>query len=143
MSLQVLLVDDDNMVIYLHKMLTRMSGLADEPLCFGEGKSALEYLSARYQEGTHYLVLLDINMPVMNGWEFLQAVQTTDFAGALSVVMVTSSIEQEDRDQARQFKQVVNFMEKPLNVETCKQILHLPELSNRIGKGTRPISPSL
>jgi CheY-like chemotaxis protein len=87
--------------------------------------------------------LLDINMPVMNGWEFLQAVQTTDFADSLSVIMVTSSIDQGDREQARQFKQVITFMEKPLNVETCKQILHLPELSNMIGKGTRPISPSL
>lgn len=143
MSLQVLLVDDDEMVIYLHKMLTRISGLAADPVCFGDGKATLDYLSSHYQAGNRYLVLLDINMPVMNGWEFLQAIQATAFAQALSVVMVTSSIDQVDRNQARQFKQVIDFVEKPLNVEVCKQMLLLPELADLTDNRFKPTTPSL
>ncbi|MGV3641986.1 MAG: response regulator [Adhaeribacter sp.] len=143
MSLQVILVDDDDMVIYLHKMLTRLSGLAADPLCFGDGKSALEYLTTQYQPGTQYLVLLDLNMPFMDGWEFLRLVQTRDFADSLSVVLVTSSIDQADRDQAREFKQVISFVEKPLNIATCRQIMDLPELRGRMETGAKPQNTSL
>ncbi|MGV3503443.1 MAG: response regulator [Adhaeribacter sp.] len=143
MSLQVILVDDDDMVMYLHKMLARLSGLAANPVCFGDGKSTLAYLTAHHQADSQYLVLLDINMPEMNGWDFLQAVQHTRFADALLVIMVTSSIDEADREKAREFRQVVTFLEKPLNVETCRQILHLPELKARMENNTNFQSPSL
>jgi CheY-like chemotaxis protein len=129
MSLQVLLVDDDDMVIYLHKTLLEMSSLS-VPVCFGEGKAALTYLHEQYQPGDTYLVLLDVNMPVLDGWQFLDAIQDKPFAAALKVIMVTSSIDNTDREKAFRYQQVIDFVEKPISLEYCKQIRLMPQLAH-------------
>lgn len=135
MDLQVLIVDDDEIVIFLHEVVVVKSGLSPAPLSFKDGKAALDYLQEQYQEGVHYLVLLDINMPIMNGWEFLEALQIEPCSSCVSVVMVTSSINGLDREKARQYKQVVDFVEKPLHLEACERIKHLPAFA---GSGDAP-----
>lgn len=130
MSLKVLVVDDDEVVIFLHKMMAVHSGLSPEPISFKDGKAAIEYLKEQYKEGDFYLILLDINMPVMNGWEFLDAIQTMPFSNLTSVVMVTSSIDSIDRDKAKQYTQVIDYVEKPLNIETCNRIKRLPQMAS-------------
>lgn len=129
MSLKVLVVDDDEVVIFLHKMMVEDSGLSPEPISFKDGKAAIEYLNEQYKEGDFYLILLDINMPVMNGWEFLDAIQTMPFSNLTSVVMVTSSIDSIDRDKAKQYTQVIDYIEKPLNLDTCNRIKCLPQIA--------------
>lgn len=130
MSLKVLIADDDEVVIFLQKMMVVHSGLSPEPISFNDGKAAIDYLNEQYKEGDSYLILLDINMPVMNGWEFLDAIQTMPFSNAVSVVMVTSSIDSKDRDKAKQYTQVIDYIEKPLNIETCNRIKRLPQIAD-------------
>lgn len=132
MGLKVLLVDDDVMIIYLNKMMVEVSGLSSDSVCFYNGKEAFDYLDAHYKAGDSYLILLDINMPVMNGWEFLDSIQTKPFAGSLAVVMVTSSVDKADRERAYQYKQVIDYVEKPLDQETCERIMLLPRLAGFI-----------
>ncbi len=126
MTLNVLIIDDDKMIILLHKVMVARSKLSESPLSFSDGKIALEFLSAEFVEDQHYLILLDINMPVMNGWEFLDAIQTMPFAQKLSVIMVTSSVDTGDKIKAKQYSQVIHFLEKPLKMDTCNYIKTLP-----------------
>ena len=128
MNLNVLIVDDDKMIIHLHKVMVARSKLCESPLSFSDGNLALEFLKAAFAEDQHYLILLDINMPVMNGWEFLDAIQDFPFAKKVLVVMVTSSVDTGDKIKAKQYSQVIYFLEKPLKMDTCNYIKTLPKL---------------
>jgi CheY-like chemotaxis protein len=132
MSLKVLLVEDDEVFMLLNARMVVKSGLCDEPLTFPDGKEALDYLEKHLYDDNSYLVLLDINMPVMNGWEFLDSIQSLRICGLISVVMVTSSIETMDQNRARQYPQVIDYFEKPLRLENFDRIKLLPKIASII-----------
>jgi len=77
------------------------------------GKELLEKLERTEVD----IILLDINMPVMNGWEFLDAVQEKHFRDKIFVAMVTSSINSQDANTAQKYPQVIDYIEKPLRKE--------------------------
>ncbi len=126
MSLNVLIVDDDKMITLLHRVIAVRSNLCENPLTFSNGKDAFEFLENDFTEDKHYLILLDINMPVMNGWEFLDAIQPMPFAHNVSVVMLTSSVDTGDKNRAAQYPQIITFMEKPLKTDGCIYLKSLP-----------------
>lgn len=129
MSLRTLIVDDDKSVRFFHKLIVTQSGLASMPLSFADGKEVFDYLHLHSQETDSYLVLLDVNMPVMNGWELLQAVKGQPYAQRLYFIMVTSSIDKADGDKAKLFDRVIAFVEKPITDEACKKIMALPAMA--------------
>ena len=65
-------------------------------------------------EKKKYMILLDLNMPVMNGWEFLEELEKTEIASQAKVAIVTSSIDSADRKKAKEFEMVEYFLSKPL-----------------------------
>lgn len=122
MDFKVVIVDDDSVVLFLHNLLIEKSILPSAEGSFKNGKEALDYISHDGVHQTPYLVLLDINMPVMNGWDFLEAIQKTDFKDNVYVAMVTSSINSNDVEHARQYPQVIDYLEKPLCKESCEEL---------------------
>jgi len=120
--MNVLIVDDDEMVIYLHEIMVKGSTLSANPLAFMNGKEALDYLEADNQDGQACLILLDINMPVMNGWELLDAINSRNFANKIFVVIVTSSVDSADRAKAGTYRQVIDYVEKPITVEALEKV---------------------
>ena len=129
MSLKVLVVDDDEIIVFLHNMIMEDNGMASDSLSFQNGKEAFDYLNSENNLNQTCLVLLDINMPVMNGWQLLDNIQSAPYAKNIHVVMVTSSIDTEDREKASQYPQVIAYFEKPLNNKSLKQIKELPQIS--------------
>ncbi|MFP5039462.1 response regulator [Parasediminibacterium sp. JCM 36343] len=129
MNLKVLIVDDDPTIKLLHRAIVVKSNLSAQPLVFGDGKAAFDYFSTQYDENENYLILLDINMPVMNGWDFLGAIQDFSFANKLRVIMVTSSVDSADKENAKQFPQVIGYLEKPLKVDACNFIKTIPAVA--------------
>ena len=65
------------------------------------------------------LVFLDLNMPVLSGWDFLDIVEQESLFGKfeVEVVIVTSSIDQEDRDKAKTYPCVKHYLTKPVNID--------------------------
>ena len=129
MNPKILIVDDDKMVTMLHKLMVERSKLGTNPKAFSDGKAALDFLNIEHDDSEHYLVLLDINMPIMNGWEFLDAVNEKSFANQLHVVMVTSSVDNGDKLKATQYPQVIGFLEKPLKIDNCNFIKTIPSVA--------------
>jgi CheY-like chemotaxis protein len=128
MKLKVLIVDDDEIILVLHKVRVRKSGLDTQPTCLLNGAEALDYIKANDDPDTHFLLLLDINMPKMNGWELLRALDSSNLKAKISVAMVTSSIDQNDRDLAAENKLVFGYFEKPLKdlaLQDVKRYLHI------------------
>ncbi len=122
MEIKTLIIDDDPIVIFLHKKIIQKCELAEDPLTFLNGKQCLDFFMKSASETENHLLFLDINMPVMNGWEFLNEIQKTAFANKVFVVLTTSSVDSYDRKKAGEYEQIISFLEKPLTVEKCREI---------------------
>lgn len=130
MKLKVLVVDDDDIVVMIHTTLIKKSKLDLNPLSFSNGKDVLAYLSGNQNPDQKYLVFLDINMPEVNGWDFMDAINIEAFTDQIFIVMVTSSINKIDKEKAKSYHKVIAFLEKPMKKEDCEQIMLLPEVSD-------------
>lgn len=119
----VMLIDDDEADNYYHRMVIERSGCADEIRCFQRAERALDFLDAAGERRPD-LILLDINMPAMNGWDFLDAYRDlAEFREDVVVVMLTTSLNPDDRARARTIDAVADFKIKPLDDAALTEIL--------------------
>lgn len=84
---------------------------------------ALEYLLSELPDPGEIIIFLDINMPVMDGWEFLDQLQSNEQLQAYRVIMVTSSTNDSDRQKAKSYAQISDFFIKPLNIEQLQALV--------------------
>ncbi len=115
MKLEVLIIDDDEIVILIQKKMIINSSFYDKPLSFKNGKLGLDYILSNKEKDTLYFILLDINMPVMNGWEFLDAINQSAVANQVLIAFVTSSASDSHKHKACQHTQVLRYVEKTIN----------------------------
>ena len=134
----VLLVDDNEADNYLHKIVLQESGVTDRVEIAMDGEEALEFLLARGREGAAAgqdsppeLIFLDINMPVMDGWVFLEEYDKLDdvLKSKIVFVMLTTSLNPADKIRAAKSNAIVDFLHKPLNLDMINKIMqeHFPE----------------
>ncbi|MFZ5551767.1 MAG: response regulator [Bacteroidota bacterium] len=128
----VLLVDDDEGTNFLNRMILEKTGVAEKIETVFNGKEALEYLTStgRYiKNGKTYpqpvLILLDINMPVMDGWEFMEAYHNLPDhqKGKIVIVMLTTSFNPDDRQRAEKITEISGYSNKPLSEQMLRDIL--------------------
>ncbi|WP_420154824.1 response regulator [Siphonobacter sp.] len=113
--MKVLIVDDDFIMLKLHQLRVINAGLSLKPQLFYNGREALNFLLAAEETDEQYLILLDLNMPIMSGWQFLEALQQQALRSTIRVVIITSSVDPADRQRAKDYPQVAGYLEKPLN----------------------------
>lgn len=124
----IMLVDDDANTNLLNEIIISKMNIAEEIIIFQNGKLALDFLTVKNKEEQFPqpdIILLDINMPLMNGWDFIEEYKKIDKdqkAGIL-VVMLTSSINYEDRDRALNSGVVTEFINKPLDEIMIREII--------------------
>jgi len=124
----ILLVDDDEINNFISiKLIKKAIPNADITACLN-GRFAIEELSAIQKDSPEKLpdfILLDINMPIMNGWEFLDEYKRLhiDPAGKSKIFIISSSVFSNDISKARSYALVKNFVSKPLSVEKIKEML--------------------
>ncbi len=123
----VLLVDDDRPTNVMHKWVIQKAECAKEITIAKNGQEALDFLTMP-KDGTYIepeLILLDINMPLMNGWEFLESYQKSNNIrkDAIIVVMLTTSLNPDDRMRAEQIDSITLFKNKPLSLPVLEEIM--------------------
>lgn len=129
----VMLIDDEEIDQKQYRRVLKRSGLVENIVSFSYADKALEYLKAN-PEQTFDVILLDINMPRMNGFEFLERV-TQELGPAFAhavIIMLTTSLNPGDRERALQFDVVRDFINKPLEVEdVARAVAVLAEVRDR------------
>ncbi len=128
MGVFVLIIDDDDGVRFFHKISVSQGNVSGDCLTFKNGQEAIDYLNAQRDENNTYLVLLDINMPRITGWDFLDAIKNENYSSRLFVVMVTSSVDPADRERAKAYKMVLKIVEKPISDEECKALFNFASI---------------
>ncbi len=124
-----LLIDDNPGDNVYHKIIIEEAGICNNIKVATDGIKGLEYLenSAKPEKQTDYpkpdLILLDINMPRMNGFEFLEKYQKLDEKIKSNTVigMLTTSLDPHDHEKAKIYKCVVDYFQKPLTTELVKE----------------------
>lgn len=123
----ILLIDDDEPTNFLHKLVIEESEITNKVLAVQSGQAALDYLTTAI-DGVYPqpdLIFLDINMPVMNGWEFLERYRQLEkkYQGGKVVVMLTTSLNPDDQAKARALNIIQDFKHKPLTQDMLKELL--------------------
>lgn len=123
------LVDDNEVDLFLQKRFIEISQFAREIREFNSPGAALEFLSSLDSHSFPEIIFLDLNMPLMSGFEFLTRFEVlpVEITGKARIVVVTSSGHTKDRNRAYQYKSVLSFITKPFNTR------HLEELREKLG----------
>ena len=101
--------------------------LSSEIVALNNGEEALNYLSQsenlkKNKENDNLVVFLDLNMPIMDGWEFLEKFENELYANYpnIKIILLSSSVDPSDIEKSNQFPMVFKFMSKPLSKEILK-----------------------
>ena len=118
------IIDDDPIYIFGVKKLIEIANFCESFLIFRNGEEAIINLNKIIQSGEKIpeVILLDLNMPIMDGWQFLDEFVKIETPKLITVYIVSSSIDPRDKDRAKQYENVSNFIVKPITIQSLKRI---------------------
>ncbi|WP_062053193.1 response regulator [Sediminicola sp. YIK13] len=122
----VCIIDDDPIFVYGTKVLLNYnSSFCSNIIVYENGKEALDDLRFMLKTNKEMpeVIFLDLNMPFINGWEFLDELKKMDLKKKIRVYVVSSSLDKMDEEKARKYDMVVDFINKPFTVNKLQQLL--------------------
>lgn len=120
-SMKIFLIDDNNIDLLISRKMLMKYDANLEVQEFSKAREAVVALQDE-QEGLPDLILLDLNMPGMNGWEFLEAIKDLG-RQPKHVYILTSSLDERDKSTSAQYKIVKGYITKPLTTASIEQVL--------------------
>ncbi len=125
---KVCVIDDDKIYIYGLKKLISIKELSPNLIEFYNGKEAIDFLTdPQNLNELPDIIFLDINMPVMDGWGFMESfVKIKPQLGKkITIYMVSSSINDDDIQRAKQITDVTDYVIKPISPDTLVELFRL------------------
>lgn len=124
-KINLLVIDDDDINIFIIKKIVEKTGYNIEMSAKGNAQQAVDYLSELISNNQQLpdLILIDINMPVMNGWEFIEAYQELDFKKDADLYILSSSVYENDIEKTKSYSSVKGFISKPLSIERLTELI--------------------
>ncbi|WP_336066117.1 response regulator [Mesoflavibacter sp. CH_XMU1404-2] len=118
------LIDDDEIYIFTTKKLINKIDFCEEVAVFQNGKEAIEAIkfTLRNKNELPDVILLDLNMPIMDGWQFLDEFIRIKSEKQIKIYIVSSSVDPSDIERANTYNMVSNYIIKPISREKLHEI---------------------
>ena len=134
---KVLCIDDDQITLVLCDLVIKKAGFAEEVIKATNGKEGLTWFSSYFKNNgsanhdAPKVIFLDLNMPVMSGWDFLEdyVMKYSDRLPDTKVVIISSTVNPEDFSRANRYELVIDFINKPLTTEGLQELMSNDVLS--------------
>ena len=126
---KILCIDDDAITLMLCKKVISKTGFSKETETAHNGEEALKYFDAIKKTGINnhtlpQLIFLDLNMPVMGGWEFLDSFCNTEYIefNQTPIIVLSSTIDPEDLERTKKYPMVIDFLSKPISTSMLEYL---------------------
>lgn len=121
------IIDDDKLTLKLMSILITKNNFCDEVLSFHNPQIALDSLKANCYNPKNLpdIILLDLNMPILDGWQFLDEFILVPFKKEIPIFIVSSSIDPADLEMAKKYKIIKSYITKPINAEKLNAIKNI------------------
>jgi CheY-like chemotaxis protein len=120
------IIDDDPIFVFGTKKIMKLANFCNSFMVFHNGEEAIQKLRPILESNGDSLpdvILLDLNMPVMDGWEFLDEFIKIPSPKEITIYIVTSSIDPHDIERAKDYDKISNYLIKPISSEKLHQIV--------------------
>lgn len=122
--MKVFIIDDEQVSIFITRGMLKLEGITKGVETFISAKDALQALIEKEKEDRPDVILLDLNMPVMDGWQFLDTIRAFEsgFMGKCKVYILTSSLDHSDLVRVQHYPAVAGYFHKPISIQDIKKI---------------------
>lgn len=121
------IIDDDRIYVFGLRKIMEINNFSDEIVVFPNGQEALNYLKSLLDKSELLpdVILLDLNMPVMDGWQFLDEFIKikNDLPRKITIYIMSSSIYKDDLERAKSYTEVTDYFVKPVKIKDLEQII--------------------
>lgn len=128
--MEIILVEDNLVTSMLHERVVQKVLPEAIVYKFSDGKSVYEFILSNNQPEKRYLILLDLTMRIMDGWEFLDAMLEHDTHCKMAVVVITTSVDPDDFFKSRDYPQIFGYFGKPFTIEQFQKVLQHDAIDN-------------
>ncbi len=120
------LIDDDRIFIFAAKRILKATNFCNNFTIYNNGAEALTGLRDIIKSGNNIpdLILLDLNMPIMDGWQFLDEFVKIENSKKITLYIVSSSIDPADTQKAKEYEQITDFILKPITKDALTEIVN-------------------
>lgn len=123
------MVDDDEVFVYAMKKLVQLKELSESFVTFNRVQEAINYLTSQASQADALpdVILLDVNMPELDGWDFLNEYQKlrSNLSKTPKIYMLSSSVSPDDHQRAEKNPDIEAFLIKPISKENLEKIFHV------------------
>ena len=125
-KLNLLVVDDDDINLFIIKKIVEKTGFDIDMVARSNGQQAIDYINEAIVQNNPLpkMSLIDINMPVMNGWEFIEAYEALAIEHKVDMYILSSSVYENDIEKTKSYKAVKGFISKPLSMERLTELVN-------------------
>ena len=116
------IIDDDKIFVFVLKKILAKNENFNQVFDFRNGEEVLSMLMNKDNQLPD-IILLDINMPVIDGWQFLEELEQLPNKEQLNVFIMSSSIDTNDIEKSKSFSTVKDFISKPINNEKLHRLI--------------------